>query len=154
MQRGGDRSFPFVFGFSIRAHLDFKFLQIAAWNIQSAKDKLNDKNVRKMFVKYCFIILSEIKTSSKISCIGFTVYQNSAKAGHRGGVARLVKPCFTPFIKNLDKSYENIISYEIEFLPNVVFIGCYIAPDDSSYYDLRFLDTSRVSQDEMHQKHM
>ena len=63
-----------------------------------------------MLSEYCFIILSEIKTKLKISCTGYEIYQNSAKAGHRGGVALLVKPCFVLFVKNLDRSYENIIS--------------------------------------------
>ena len=88
-----------------------------------------------MLLKYGIVILTEIKTSKKLSTSGFTIYQNSAKAGHRGGLALLVKHCFTKFIKNIDKSYENVISYELEFLPNVVFIGCYIAPSDSIYYD-------------------
>ena len=88
-----------------------------------------------MLLKYGIVILTEIKTPKKICTSGFSVYQNSAKAGHRGGIALLVKPCFTKFIKNIDKTYENVIYYELEFLPNVVFIACYIAPSDSNYYD-------------------
>ena len=74
------------------AHLDFKQFYAAAWNIQSVKDKLTDKIMKKMIDRYDFILLTEIKTSAKISCTGFTVYQHSAKQGHRGGVALLVKP--------------------------------------------------------------
>ena len=51
------------------------------------KDKLGEKEVKDMLEKFSFIVLSEIKTSAKISCTGFTVFQHSAKQGHRGGVA-------------------------------------------------------------------
>ena len=90
----------------------------------------------KIFLQaYGFIILTEIKTSLKISCTGFTVFQNSAKQGHRGGIALLIKPGIAKFIKKLDKSYENIISFELEFMTDIVFVGCYITPGDSPYYD-------------------
>ena len=88
-----------------------------------------------MLSRYSIIILTEIKTSIKIATTGFEIYQNSAKAGHRGGIALLVKPCFIQFIKNMDRSYENVISFEMVFIPNIIFIGCYITPDDSPYYD-------------------
>ena len=39
------------------------------------------------------------------------------------------------FVKNLDRSYENVISFELECMENIVFVGCYIPPDDSPYYD-------------------
>ena len=49
-----------------------------------------------MLQNYSFVFLSEIKTSAKISCTGFTVFQHSAKQGHRGGVALLIKPVLRP----------------------------------------------------------
>ena len=117
------------------AHLDFNNFNIAAWNIQSAKDKLSDKNVKKMLEKFNIVVLTEIKTSLKISCTGFKVYQHSAKQGHRGGVALLMKPSVAKFMKKIDRSYENVISFELSILPNIVFVGCYITPSDSPYYD-------------------
>ena len=65
-------------------------------------------------------------------CTGFNVYQNSAKKGH---IALLVKHQLSQFVKNLDRSYENIISFELETLPDIIFLGCYITPKDSPYYD-------------------
>ena len=47
----------------------------------------------------------------------------------------LVKPYLSRFIKNINRSYENVISFELVCIPNTIFIGCYITPDDSSYYD-------------------
>ena len=117
------------------AHLDFKHFYAAAWNIQSVKDKLTDKLMKKMIDRYDFLVLTEIKTSAKISCTGFTVYQHSAKQGHRGGVALLVKPWLSKFISRIDKSYENVLVCEFSLLPDVVFVGCYITPFDSPYYD-------------------
>ena len=84
---------------------------------------------------YDIVFLTEIKTSLKISSTGFKVYQNSAKKGHRGGIALLIKPFYVQFLKNLDRSYENVISFELEFLPDIVFLGIYITPKDSPYYD-------------------
>ena len=98
-------------------------------------DKLGEGSVKKLFEKYDVIFLTEIKTSQKILCTGFTVYQNSAKKGHRGGIALLIKPHLAQFINNLDRSYENTISFELDFLPDIVFLGCYITPRDSPYYD-------------------
>ena len=63
------------------------------------------------------------------------MYQHSAKKGHRGGVALLVKPSVSKFIRNIDRSYENVISFELTILPNIIFVGCYITPSDSPYYD-------------------
>ena len=88
-----------------------------------------------MLQNYSFVFLSEIKTSAKISCTGFTVFQHSAKQGHRGGVALLIKPGISKFIQNLDRSYENVLSFELSIVPGIIFIGCYIAPADSPYYD-------------------
>ena len=117
------------------AHLDFNDFKIASWNIQAAKDKLNEKDVKHMLQSFSFVILSEIKTSAKISCTGFTVYQHSAKQGHRGGVALLMKPGICKYLRKLDKSYENVLSFELAILPGILFVGCYIAPSDSPYYD-------------------
>ena len=117
------------------AHLDFKSFNAASWNIQSVKDKLSDKLMKKMIDKYDFVFLTEIKTSLKITCTGFTVYQHSAKQGHRGGVALLLKPWLARFVKKIDKSYENILVCEFETMPDTVFVGCYVTPSDSPYYD-------------------
>ena len=99
------------------------------------KDKLGEKDVKYMLEKFSFIVLSEIKTSAKISCTGFTVFQHSAKQGHRGGVALLMKPGISKYLRNLDKSYENVMSFELAIIPGILFVGCYIAPEDSPYYD-------------------
>ena len=88
-----------------------------------------------MLENFSFVILSEIKTSAKITCTGFTVFQHSAKQGHRGGVALLMKPGIVKFLRNLDKSYENVLSFELSIIPDIVFVGCYISPVDSPYYD-------------------
>ena len=117
------------------AHLDFKPFYAAAWNIQSVKDKLSDKIMKKLVDKYDLLVLTEIKTSANISCTGFTVYQHSAKQGHRGGVALLLKPWLSKFVKKIDKSYENVLVCELTLFPNIVFVGCYITPSDSPYYD-------------------
>ena len=60
---------------------------------------------------------------------------NPAKSAHRGGVAVLVKNYLFNSIKNVEKSYENIITFQLSFLPNFIFILCYITPIDSPYYD-------------------
>ena len=91
--------------------------------------------IKEMLQDYTFVFLSEIKTSAKISCTGFTVFQHSAKQGHRGGVALLIKPGICKFIQNLDRSYENVLSFELSIIPGIIFVGCYISPDDSPYYD-------------------
>ena len=99
------------------------------------KDKLNDKTMKKLLDNYDFIILTEIKTSANISCTGCTVYQHSAKQGHRGGVALVMKPWLSKFVKKIDKSFENVLTFEFSFMPEIVFVGCYISPSDSLYYD-------------------
>ena len=88
-----------------------------------------------MLKDFGFVILTEIKTPLKISCTGFTVFQHSAKQGHRGGIALLMKPGICKFIRNLDRSYENVLSFELAVIPDIIFVGCYIAPADSPYYD-------------------
>ena len=35
----------------------------------------------------------------------------------------------------INKSYENIISFQLNCLPYVTFLLCYITPDNSPYYD-------------------
>lgn len=62
----------------------------------------------------------------KIPCTGFTVFLNSAKMGHRGGIALFVKPYFSQYVKNLNMSYENVIRFELCFMTGIVFVGCYI----------------------------
>ena len=47
----------------------------------------------------------------------------------------LIKPYIEQFICNLDRSYENIISFELTILPNILFLGCYLTLRDSQYYD-------------------
>ena len=96
---------------------------------------MGEKDIKDMLQKFSFVILSEIKTSAKITCTGFTVFQHSAKQGHRGGVAILMKPSISKYVRNLDKSYENVVSFELAIFPNILFIGCYISPEDSPYYD-------------------
>ena len=91
------------------AHLDFKPFYAASWNIQSVKDKLSDKMMKKLVDKYDLLVLTEIKTSANISCTGFTVYQHSAKQGHCGGLALLLKPWLAKFVSKIDKSYENVL---------------------------------------------
>ena len=117
------------------AHLDFKTFNAASWNIQSVKDKLSDRNMKKLLDKYDLIFLAEIKTSAKISCTGYKVYQHSAKKGHRGGVALLVKPWLARFLRKVDKSFENVMVCEFDLMPDIVFVGCYNSPSDSPYYD-------------------
>ena len=117
------------------AHLNFKCVRAASWNIQSVKDKLSDKRMKKLIDRYDILFLNEIKTSAKISCTGFKVYQHSAKQGHRGGVALLLKPWLAKFVRRIDKSYENVLVCELAVIPNTVFVGCYIPPSDSPYYD-------------------
>ena len=46
-----------------------------------------------------------------------------------------MKPGISKYMRNLDKSYENVLSFELAILPGVIFVGCYIAPSDSPYYD-------------------
>ena len=115
--------------------MNFKILKIAAWNIHSVNDKLSEKNVKNLLDTYAFVFLTEIKPSRNITCTGFTVFQNSAKQGHRGGIALLIKHYLKKFVCNLDRSYENIISFELTFLPNILFLGCYLTLRDSQYYD-------------------
>ena len=91
--------------------------------------------MKKLIDKYDLLFINEIKTSAKISCTGFKVYQHSAKQGHRGGVALLLKPWLAKFVKRIDKSYENVLVCELALIPNTVFVGCYIPPSDSPYYD-------------------
>ena len=78
------------------------FIQIAAWNIQAAKEKLSEKIIRDILQGYSLVFFSEIKTSAKISCTGFEVFQHSAKQGHRGGVGLLIKPGLCKLIRKLD----------------------------------------------------
>ena len=47
----------------------------------------------------------------------------------------LIKYHLAQFVRNLDRSYENIISFELDLFPDISFLGCYITPKDSSYYD-------------------
>ena len=110
-------------------------MKIAAWNIQSVKDKLSEKLVKDLLQDYSLVFLSEIKTTATISCTGFTVFKHPAKQGHRGGVALLLKPWLARFLRKIDKSYENILVCEFDLMPNIVFVGCYISPSDSPYYD-------------------
>ena len=98
-------------------------------------DKLGEKNVKNLLDSYEIVFLTEIKTSQKISCSGLTVFQNSAKKGHRGGVALSLKPILVQYVKNMDRSYENVISFELDFMEGVLFVGVYITPTDSPYYD-------------------
>lgn len=46
-----------------------------------------------------------------------------------------MKPSVAKFLTKLDKSYENIITFELSIIPNVIFVGCYVTPSDSPYYD-------------------
>ena len=81
------------------------------------------------------VFLSEMKTTAKISCTGFKVYQHAAKQGHRIGVALLIKPGLCKYVQKLDRTYENVLAFELSIVPDIIFIGCYIAPSDFPYYD-------------------
>ena len=91
--------------------------------------------MKNLIDEYDLLFLNEKKTSAKISCTGFEVYQHSVKQGHQGSVALLLKPKFAKFVKRIDKSYENVLVCELALIQNTVFVGCFIPPSDSPYYD-------------------
>ena len=80
---------------------------------------------------YNFILLTEIKTSLPFHMSGFQTISSPAKKAHRGGVAIMVKNNIMENITNIDKSYENLLLFQIAFHPQVTFVLCYITPDDS-----------------------
>ena len=82
-----------------------------------------------------FIFLTEIKTSLPFHMSGFHTISNPAKKSHRGGVAIMIKNNIIENITNIDKSYENMVLFQTAFHVHVTFVLCYIAPDDSPYYD-------------------
>ena len=47
----------------------------------------------------------------------------------------MIRPSLEKFITRLDRSYENVLAFELALMPNIVFVGCYISPVDSPYYD-------------------
>ena len=82
-----------------------------------------------------FILLTELKTSLPFHMSGFQPIISPAMKSHRGGVAIMIKNKIFENITNIDKSYENMLLFQTEFHPNITFVLCYIAPDDSPYYD-------------------
>ena len=62
--------------------MTFDLSRMAASIIHAVNDKLGEKNVKELLNIYSIAILTEIKTSRKISCSVFEVYQNSSKQGH------------------------------------------------------------------------
>ena len=110
-------------------------VEITAWNIQGVRDKLETEWVRNILQRSTFIFLTETKTSEEPRLSGFKTINNPAKSSHRGGVAVLVKNFIFSSVCKIDKSYEGVVVFELNNIPFVTFILCYIAPDDSPYYD-------------------
>ena len=108
---------------------------MTAWNIHGLKDKLETDWLSSILRGNDFVFLTETKTSETPSLSGFKVINNPAKASHRGGLAVLIKNYMFRNVCKIDKSYEGLIVFELDNLPFVTFILCYIAPDDSPYYD-------------------
>ena len=110
-------------------------ITITSWNIQGVKDKLESQWICNVMQNNSFILLSETKTSELPRLSGFKTINNPSKTSRRGGVAVLIKNCIFENIVKIDKSYEGVIHFEMSNLPFVTFVLCYIAPDDSPYYD-------------------
>ena len=102
------------------------------------KDKLESEWISNRMLSNTMILLSETKTSDLPSLSGFKTINNPSKTPTRGGVAVLIKNCIFDNIIKIDKSYEGVITFEMNNLPFVTFVLCYVTPDDSPYYDKAF----------------
>ena len=108
-------------------------LKYCSWNIAGFNDKNNSIDFITYIIQFDIVFLSEIKSSRPISLPGFSVAAQCSENGH-GGVALLIKHYLQNQIKILFQS-SNVIAFQHSNLPETIFIGAYIEPADSKYYD-------------------
>ena len=108
-------------------------MHLCSWNIAG----FVDKNTSKIVTTYCnqfdLIFLSEIKTDRHVSLPGFSLICQSIQDGH-GGVCLFAKHYIHNAIEILFDS-SNLIIFKVSPISNVIFIGAYIEPVGSRYFD-------------------
>ena len=69
------------------------------------------------------ILLNEVKTDQPFSFPGHTVYRSVGPNPHRGGTAVLIKNYLVDQVKCVDYVGGDIISFQMKWSPNVVFVA-------------------------------
>ena len=96
------------------------------------------------------MFISELHSNIPISAPGYCTFQHRECPG--GGLAALVSHALAPQLTKVDLSCMNQCWIELDDLPNVAIVGCYLPPPDSPYFSIEYLATlqSRVISSEKH----
>ena len=109
-------------------------IKICAWNINGVKDKFDISYSLQFLNSFDIVFFSEIKTSTNISIPGFYVCAQKSESHTHGGVALLAKHDIAKLVR-IENATNNMISFRISICTNIIFIGTYIEPSDSRYFD-------------------
>ena len=95
-------------------------------------DKLQNADVLAWILQHDIVFFSELRSDAPISVPGFHTYQDS----RHGGIAALVRNCLVSSLVKVDLSTINQCWIELQCLPGITIVGCYIPPPDSPYFSL------------------
>ena len=80
------------------------------------------------------VFICETFNMDGLNICGYKIIPGKARASNRGGVACLIKNFLYERVCRIDVAEEEQIWITFDFLPDVVFAGCYVAPVSSPYY--------------------
>ena len=120
--------------FLIRPHIHN--INIASWNVNGARTKLEKPLVQKFLYQFDLIGLSEIKTDLPVSLPGYVSYKSTVSGGtHKGGTALLIKHSLKKSLINVDTGIEGQVWVRLSCAPDIMFGFVYIPPSDSPYFN-------------------
>ena len=115
-------------------------LHLISWNIQGTKNKLTNPHVYKFLNTFDIICLNEIKTALPISLTGYITYRSTQdQDAHRGGCAILLKHFLRDQVTRVRTPSQDCIWLNLNSLPGITIIACYIPPSDSHYHSFSAL---------------
>ena len=113
-------------------------LRITSWNINGARNKLENTNVYNFLSDFDIISLNEVKSSMHISIPGYVSFKSkhvTGAAALRGGTVVLVKNYLANQVFNYDNSITDQVWFQVQCVPDTMFGFCYVPPADSQYFN-------------------
>ena len=111
-------------------------IQIASWNVNGIRTKLEKSYVSNTLFGCDVICLYEIKTPLPVSFPGYVSYvSRDQRNPHRGGTCVLVKQCLDSQMSEVDVAIVDQVWFKLRCVPGVVFGFCYVPSSDSPYFN-------------------
>ena len=97
--------------------------------------KIRKYGIIKILVDFDIIWISELKTDTNVHLPGYKCFRNTIRYNNHGGVGLFVKDRIKSYVQSVQYHNDDCIYISFTNIPNVVFYGCYIPPNESLYYN-------------------